>query len=318
MMDAVTREAATRATATRAATGRSYGSPAPTYPPPKRRRPLRTFLVVASSVLVGVAVVVLAVGLDELDQRKPRIEIPEGVPPGPGAPTPPIDINGPVGLRPDWGSGGTPVGRAGNLAYRARGLRVRGRSDGRDQARLWNRMDDTRGDCGRREQARHVSRLERRRRRAGEPADSRYPARRLAGVAEIPDTDGGAMDGDATHDRAMGPLQFIRRRGRAGASTPTVTVWSTPTTSTTQPSPQRVTCVRAVATSPLRTGGPPPSWPTTCRGSICATSATARLRTRWECGGDLRDGRAGGGSRLLPLGSDLAICIRRLSVVACP
>lgn len=29
------------------------------------------------------------------------------------------------------------------------------------------------------------------------------------GVAEIPDTDGGVMDGDPTHDRAMGPMQFI-------------------------------------------------------------------------------------------------------------
>ena len=29
------------------------------------------------------------------------------------------------------------------------------------------------------------------------------------GVAEIPDTDGGAMDGDPVHDRAMGPMQFI-------------------------------------------------------------------------------------------------------------
>ncbi|TSD99780.1 murein transglycosylase [Skermania sp. ID1734] len=29
------------------------------------------------------------------------------------------------------------------------------------------------------------------------------------GVADIPDTDGGVMDGDSKHDRAMGPLQFI-------------------------------------------------------------------------------------------------------------
>ncbi len=29
------------------------------------------------------------------------------------------------------------------------------------------------------------------------------------GVAEIPDTDGGAMDGDPVHDRAVGPMQFI-------------------------------------------------------------------------------------------------------------
>jgi len=29
------------------------------------------------------------------------------------------------------------------------------------------------------------------------------------GVRDIPDTDGGRLDGDATHDRAVGPLQFI-------------------------------------------------------------------------------------------------------------
>jgi membrane-bound lytic murein transglycosylase B len=30
-----------------------------------------------------------------------------------------------------------------------------------------------------------------------------------AGVADIPDTDGGRLDGDAAHDRAVGPLQFL-------------------------------------------------------------------------------------------------------------
>ncbi len=29
------------------------------------------------------------------------------------------------------------------------------------------------------------------------------------GLEDIPDTDGGALDGDAVHDRAMGPMQFI-------------------------------------------------------------------------------------------------------------
>ncbi|MBF6235369.1 murein transglycosylase, partial [Nocardia farcinica] len=29
------------------------------------------------------------------------------------------------------------------------------------------------------------------------------------GVARIPDTDNGALDGDPVHDRAVGPLQFI-------------------------------------------------------------------------------------------------------------
>lgn len=40
------------------------------------------------------------------------------------------------------------------------------------------------------------------------------------GVAEIPDTDGGELDGDDDHDRAVGPMQFIpeswERYGRDG------------------------------------------------------------------------------------------------------
>lgn len=210
MMDAVTREAATRATATRAATGRSYGSPAPTYPPPKRRRPLRTFLVVASSVLVGVAVVVLAVGLDELDQRKPRIEIPEGVPPGPGAPTPPIDINGPGRTAAGLGEWAAPLSDA--LAISPTALEAYGYA-----AAV---MAATKPDCGigwttlagiAAVESKHGTY---RGSSVGEDGQVRPPIRGIPldgspGVAEIPDTDGGAMDGDATHDRAMGPLQFI-------------------------------------------------------------------------------------------------------------
>ena len=29
------------------------------------------------------------------------------------------------------------------------------------------------------------------------------------GLAEIPDTDGGHLDGDAAYDRAVGPMQFL-------------------------------------------------------------------------------------------------------------
>lgn len=35
-----------------------------------------------------------------------------------------------------------------------------------------------------------------------------------AGTRAVPDTDGGALDGDATWDRAVGPLQFIPMRWR--------------------------------------------------------------------------------------------------------
>jgi membrane-bound lytic murein transglycosylase B len=39
-----------------------------------------------------------------------------------------------------------------------------------------------------------------------------------AGVADISDTDGGALDDDAVHDRAVGPMQFIPSTWRAWAS----------------------------------------------------------------------------------------------------
>lgn len=39
-----------------------------------------------------------------------------------------------------------------------------------------------------------------------------------AGVADIPDTDGGALDGDPYHDHAVGPMQFIPSTWRKWAS----------------------------------------------------------------------------------------------------
>jgi membrane-bound lytic murein transglycosylase B len=39
-----------------------------------------------------------------------------------------------------------------------------------------------------------------------------------AGIQLIPDTDGGALDGDATHDRAVGPMQFIPSTWRKWAT----------------------------------------------------------------------------------------------------
>ncbi|ARX82769.1 lytic transglycosylase [Streptomyces alboflavus] len=73
------------------------------------------------------------------------------------------------------------------------------------------------------------------------------------GFAKITDTDRGAFDGDTTHDRAVGPMQFIPRRGRAGSRTATATARRTRTTSTTPRSAPPTTCARAAATSPTRT-----------------------------------------------------------------
>ena len=54
-----------------------------------------------------------------------------------------------------------------------------------------------------------------------------------AGRAVVRDTDAGAFDGDATFDRAMGPLRLMPALWRALLSTPTATESSIRTTSTT-------------------------------------------------------------------------------------
>nr|WP_254622839.1 lytic murein transglycosylase [Rhodococcus sp. W8901] len=205
MMDDVMRDAATRTGVPRTpATG------LPPAPPPKRRRPFRTFLIVTSSLLVGTAVVTLAVGLDELDQRKPRIEIPEGIPPGPGAPLPPIDVDAPGRTANVLGDWAAPLADA--LAISPTALEAYGYA-----AAV---MAATRPECGigwttlagiAAVESKHGTHGGSRVDDGGKvtPPIRGIPLDGSPGVAEIPDTDGGAMDGDATHDRAMGPLQFI-------------------------------------------------------------------------------------------------------------
>ncbi|CAM2791541.1 lytic transglycosylase domain-containing protein [Prescottella defluvii] len=199
-----------RDAATRTGDPRTRAPGLPPARPPKRRRPLRTFLIVTSSLLVGVAVVTLAVGLDELDQRKPRIEIPEGIPPGPGAPLPPIDINAAgrtANLLREWAA---PLSDA--LAISPTAMEAYGYA-----AAV---MTATRPECGigwttlagiAAVESRHGTHGGARVDDGGQvsPPIRGIPLDGAPGVAEIPDTDRGRMDGDATHDRAMGPLQFI-------------------------------------------------------------------------------------------------------------
>ena len=205
MMDAVTRRAATVTGAPRIPPG-----PPPNPLPPRPRRRFRTFLVTTSAILVGVAVVTLASGLDEFDQRQPRIEIPEGIPPAPGAPLPVFDVNAPgrtAGLLRDWAD---PL--SDRLGISATALEAYGYA-----AAV---MTESRPECGigwttlagiAAVESRHGTY---RGARVGDDGQVSPPIRGIPldgspGVAEIPDTDGGAMDGDRTHDRAMGPLQFI-------------------------------------------------------------------------------------------------------------
>ncbi|WP_433610958.1 lytic transglycosylase domain-containing protein [Prescottella agglutinans] len=206
MMDAVTRQAAPRSGASRAGTA---GMPPDPFPRRPRRR-FRTFLIVTSSTLVAVAAVTVASGLDEFDQRQPRIEIPEGIPPGPGAPLPPIDVDAPGRTATQLAGWAAPL--SDSLAISSTALEAYGYA-----AAV---MAESRPGCGigwttlagiASVESKHGTHGGARVSDDGlvSPAIRGIPLDGSPGVAEIPDTDAGAMDGDATHDRAMGPLQFI-------------------------------------------------------------------------------------------------------------
>nr|WP_137725079.1 lytic murein transglycosylase [Prescottella subtropica] len=171
---------------------------------------MRTLFAAASALAVGVGVIVISAGLDDVGPHSPRIEIPDGIPPGPGEPLPPIDVDAPgrtANQLRDWAAplsdelGISPTAleaygyAAAVMARSSPGCGI-GWTTLAGIAAVESRHGTYRGA------------------RVGDdgsvrPAIRGIPLDGSPGVAEIPDTDGGAMDGDATHDRAMGPLQFI-------------------------------------------------------------------------------------------------------------
>ncbi|QCQ90149.1 murein transglycosylase [Rhodococcus sp. SGAir0479] len=206
MMDAVTRRSAT----TDEAPPGYRPAPLPTPRPPRPRRRFRTFLVATSSVLVGIAVVTVASRLDEFDQRAPRIEIPDGIPPGPGAPLPPIDVNAPgrsaTQLR-DWAAPLSEAVAVSPTALEAYGYAAAVMAQSRPECGIgWTTLAGIASVESKHGTYRGASVAD-----DGlvSPPIRGIPLDGAPGVEEIPDTDGGTMDGDATHDRAMGPLQFI-------------------------------------------------------------------------------------------------------------
>ncbi len=158
---------------------------------PKRRSrwPGPLFALLAATV-----VVVLAYGACSREQQ-PRIAIPEGIPPGPGAATPPIDINAP-GRSADqlhgWSAGLADSVGVGSTALEAYGYAATVMAETKPECGIgvddprWNR------ECG--EPARHPRRFGGRAHRSGDARDpGGYPPLDGGpGVAEIPpDTDGG-------------------------------------------------------------------------------------------------------------------------------
>lgn len=171
------------------------------------RRPTRAIRIVAAlaagSILLGVGAA--ACGSDE-----PSIPIPEGIPPGVGAPTPPIDVDAPG--RSAEQLAGWASALSGDIGIGTTALEAYGYAAAVMTATLpscgigWTTLAGI-GSV----ESRHGT-------YAGSTVDAAgavspiirgIPLDGGPGVAEIPDTDGGSMDGDPVHDRAMGPMQFI-------------------------------------------------------------------------------------------------------------
>jgi membrane-bound lytic murein transglycosylase B len=157
---------------------------------------------------VALIAAVVLTGCSEID--RPRIEIPEGVPPGVGAPLPPIDVDAPgrsADLLVDWaaplvdplGIGSTALESYGHaaavMARSAPGCGLAWTTlagIGYIESRHGTFAGSSVGVDG-----------------TSAPPIRGVPLNGTAGNAEIADTDGGELDGDATFDRAMGPMQFI-------------------------------------------------------------------------------------------------------------
>nr|WP_230555466.1 lytic murein transglycosylase [Rhodococcus sp. I2R] len=141
---------------------------------------------------------------------EPRRAIPEGIPPGPGTPVPVIDFNAPgrtADLLLAWAE---PQADALKISVPALAA----------YAHAAAIMADTSPGCGIAwTTLAGIGYIES---RHGTYAGSAVafdgtvapPIRGIAldggpGIAEIPDTDGGFLDGDPIYDRAVGPMQFI-------------------------------------------------------------------------------------------------------------
>lgn len=142
--------------------------------------------------------------------QEPTTPIPDDIPPLAGAALPPIDVDGPgrtATQLADWAAGVADATGISATALEAYGYAAAVMARSRPDCGItWTTIAGIAGV-----ESRHGTH-----RGAVVAADGTVaPAIRGIpldggpGVAEIPDTDGGAMDGDPVHDRAMGPLQFI-------------------------------------------------------------------------------------------------------------
>ena len=139
-----------------------------------------------------------------------RVHIPEGVPPGAGSAVPVIDIDAPgrsADLLEVWAGGQADTMRIPVTALEAYGYAAAVMARRSPECGIgWTTIAGIASLESKHGQFHGASVAP-----TGEvtPPIRGVPLDGSPGVAEIPDTDGGALDGDPVHDRAMGPLQFI-------------------------------------------------------------------------------------------------------------
>lgn len=186
-----------------------YRSPYRPPAPPPRRRFTGLALILGTLLVVMAGCGALGIyGL--LDRGRPAIDIPTDVPPAPGAALPAIDVDGPgrtADQLADWAGGiaattDIPVTALEAYGYAAAVFAVREPACGIAWTTLAG-IGSVESNHGRHNGASVESNGD------VTPVIRGLPLDGNGGRAEIRDTDGGALDGDAELDRAMGPMQFI-------------------------------------------------------------------------------------------------------------
>ncbi|MFE5643867.1 lytic transglycosylase domain-containing protein [Rhodococcus sp. NPDC056516] len=187
---------------------RSHVDDGRVYRTPVARRSPRRLSRAVAAVAAGTAL--LGVGAVACGSNEPKVAIPEGIPPGSGSPTPPIDINAPgrsADQLADWAAGLSDDIGIGTTALEAYGYAAAVMTETLPGCGIgWTTLAGI-GSVESRHGTYDGSSVD----ALGQvtPIIRGIPLDGGPGVAEIPDTDGGAMDGDPVHDRAMGPMQFI-------------------------------------------------------------------------------------------------------------
>lgn len=163
--------------------------------------------LVSAVALVGALLTWLG---QQTDGYRQPVRAPLVAPPGPGAAVPAIDPDLPAADQSALGNWATqlsatvPVSARALQAYGYAAARTAGASPGCGLG--WTTLAGI-GAVESRHGSYGGARLDERGRAL--PPIVGVPLNGGPGVADVPDTDDGALDGDPTHDRAVGPMQFI-------------------------------------------------------------------------------------------------------------